>query len=432
MKLQKLLAGAAACAVATSLFAAGSSVLADVAGSPLSTTHNIGKATVAPTIDGKLDDELWTTGVAFSKSNDFKYTDAAGNAQTWPGFQYKIAWDDNNLYLGVVMTDKSLFCNQAKAFSGEDGAAADAMHAFDYTNFQMEFSPTGNPGKMDDFTDTNYVDGDTQYIFTYQDDNKPCVRVGAWSQNDQQTRYASGVMNSMKLSCSKTAIGWDLEAALPWTSIDVTKPGAGSRFSFRLMQQVVTNNNAGYSPDSDPDEVITPEVNDITSSDGKTVDPDGYDSATWCKIRPWIDQMLLTNDAADAGSSSSTPSSSSSGTPVSSSSAPVSSSSSAPVSSSSSKPVSSSSSAPVSSSSTASAASSDNSASGSASSDSTTGVGNNSTPDYSTGSSTAAPATTGTGETSNVNTGTAGNTVVAAALTAVIAAASLIVLKKKK
>lgn len=271
MGFRKFVAGAAACAVAASLFAVGPTALAAEITTPI--THIVDKATTAPVIDGKLNDTLWTTGDPFQTGNPYDYTDASGNDQQWPGISYKFAWDNNNLYIALDMTDHSLYFNPTKVFAEDAGAPATVRNSFDYTHVELRFSPTNN--------ESTFVNGDAQYIFTYQDDGKPCMRVGSYSANDQQTRYQSGSMNGMKLACTQTDHGWILEAALPWSSLAVTNPGAGSLYSFRVFQQVVIN---GGTTDEDSDK--TPSIGLPGTS-------------SWSKFTANVDHMQLSNNPAD-------------------------------------------------------------------------------------------------------------------------------------
>lgn len=180
------------------------------------TAYTAYKATEAPKIDGKLDEKLW--------SNDFvEYKDA----ETGVSFQFKYAWDKDNLYLAAKLTDSTLTFAKDKTFKDDAGADQNStFYSWDYDNLQLYFSPTNTQDVM--------KDNDVQMIFTYQDDGKPAFRVGAAASN-QKSNLDGGVYKDIKSGCSKTDKGWDIEIAMPWSNIGVTDP-ATATFGISLGQ----------------------------------------------------------------------------------------------------------------------------------------------------------------------------------------------------
>ena len=159
------------------------------------------KANTTPNIDGNLDDSVWKSG--FTTYTD----DSIGKPM-----QFKFTWDNNNLYLAAKMIDDTPFCNTAKVFNGEDGASATAAYSFQYDCLEFYFSGANTIG--------DYTGDDVQFIFTYQTDGSPALRVGG--TGNQPANYANGKYNSVDTACSSTKSGWNFESAIPWTALGVT------------------------------------------------------------------------------------------------------------------------------------------------------------------------------------------------------------------
>ena len=190
MKIKKMLSVVLAISVLAMVFTALS-----VSAAPVTLLAK--SAGTAPTIDGAVTDVIWTDG--FQNFNDA----TSGN-------QYKYAWDNTYLYLTVKVKDSTPFSNATKVFSGETGAAAGALNPFEYDCVEFYFSPTNN---MSTFTGN-----DVQFIYTYQTDGTPALRVGSGSSN-QKTRYNADLYDNSIAKCSTTTDGWILETAMRWDEL---------------------------------------------------------------------------------------------------------------------------------------------------------------------------------------------------------------------
>lgn len=134
------------------------------------------KADKTPEIDGSLADDVWKGGFV-------TYTDESYGKP----LQFKFVWDDDNLYLAAKMIDVTPFCNTDKIFKDEAGAAADAAYSFQYDCLEFYFSGKNTEGE--------YADDDVQFIFTYQTDGAPALRVGG-----AETRRKTTPQESMRRS----------------------------------------------------------------------------------------------------------------------------------------------------------------------------------------------------------------------------------------
>lgn len=159
------------------------------------------KADKTPEIDGSLADDVWKGGFV-------TYTDESYGKP----LQFKFVWDDDNLYLAAKMIDVTPFCNTDKIFKDEAGAAADAAYSFQYDCLEFYFSGKNTEGE--------YADDDVQFIFTYQTDGAPALRVGG--SGNQAENYAAGKYAQVRTACETNASGWNFEAAVPWTALGVT------------------------------------------------------------------------------------------------------------------------------------------------------------------------------------------------------------------
>ena len=158
------------------------------------------KADKTPVIDGSLADDVWKGGFV-------TYTDESYGKP----LQFKFVWDNNNLYLAAKMVDVTPFCNTGKIFK-DDAADADAAYSFQYDCLEFYFSGKNTKGE--------YADDDVQFIFTYQTDGAPALRVGG--SGNQKTNYAAGKYAGVKTACESNKSGWNFEAAVPWTALGVT------------------------------------------------------------------------------------------------------------------------------------------------------------------------------------------------------------------
>lgn len=165
------------------------------------------EAATAPVIDGQLSDSIWETTFE-------TYTDPA----TGKTMHFKYAWDQNNLYVAGKYEDDTLNFNSSKIFAGDTGATSSSKYCWDYDSIGLYISPTNSQG--------SFQGNDVQFMFTYQDDGKPALRVGSASTSNQKSNYANGVYDIVDTACTKTSIGWDFEAAIPFSTLGIYGPAS--------------------------------------------------------------------------------------------------------------------------------------------------------------------------------------------------------------
>ena len=182
------------------------------------------EAKIAPVIDGRLDDDVWKTTFE-------SYTDSS----TGKTMQFKYAWDQNNLYVTGKYQDSTLNCNSSKIFAGDTGATSSSKYCWDYDSIGLYISPANSQGA--------FQGNDVQFMFTYQDDGSPALRVGSASGSNQKTNYDNGVYDIVNSACAQTTIGWDFEAAIPFSVLGIYSP-ASETFGIGMAQ---TDTNADLS-----------------------------------------------------------------------------------------------------------------------------------------------------------------------------------------
>lgn len=218
--------------------------------------HVAKQAQNTPVIDGKLNDSIWSD--AFET-----YTDPSSGKS----MQFKYVWDKNNLYIAGKFKDSSLYCTPSKVFAGDPNAGSDAQYCWDYDDIGLYISPQNSQG--------SYAGDDVQFIFTYQNDGKPALRVGGAGTSNQQANYKSGVYDAVKSACSDTSDGWDFEVAIPFSVLGVTNP-LSSTFGVGIAQNDV-------DPVAKTNTTLTDGTatwNSFAGSDTLTFVPDYADSTT--------------------------------------------------------------------------------------------------------------------------------------------------------
>jgi hypothetical protein len=217
------------------------------------------KVSTTLTIDGNLNETIWADN----------YNTATYQARS---FQYKFAWDDTNLYIAVKALDTNLFCNTSKVFKGEVGAAGTALYPWDYDGVALYFSPTNS--QLAD----HYAPGDLQYMFTYQDDGVPAIRI---CNEGNPVALTSG---DIQAACTHNTTGWNLEVSITLAKLAITDITGTFGFGIEL-------DNADPTTAPDGSFIIFPS------------------NAGW---NTFLDADTLTFDQATSGSSSSSTISSSS------------------------------------------------------------------------------------------------------------------------
>jgi len=172
------------------------------------TNHHldISKATTAPTIDGSVDG-MWSSISSQNIANANKGT-TSGNADLSGNF--KIAWDTNNVYLLVQVTDDV----KVKDASGTN------PKKYDFDGIEIYFN--------DDNAYTEVYNNDAQYVYNWEGG------IHAFSGN----KPTAGI----NVAQTNTANGYIMELAIPWSNIDVTAQN-GNFIGFDIM--LLDNDVAG-------------------------------------------------------------------------------------------------------------------------------------------------------------------------------------------
>ncbi|QHT59779.1 hypothetical protein GXP70_07310 [Paenibacillus lycopersici] len=161
------------------------------------------KTSAAPAMDGKLDaGEGWVinnqVGKMISGMSDDDVT-------------FGTLWDDNNLYVGVKVLDGSLQRNAAHDVWQDDSVEV-------------------------------YVDGGNSKAATY-DKNDHQLTFG---YSDSELGVGAGI--AQKIAQSDIDGGYEMEFQIPWSSIGITKPAAGTAIGFDIGNN--DNDNGGPGRDS--------------------------------------------------------------------------------------------------------------------------------------------------------------------------------------
>ena len=163
------------------------------------------KAHAAPTLDGKLDDEAWTSAALLGPLVE----PGAGSAalKSPVAAIARMTWDDKNLYLGVVVHDVA----PTSPFARTDvdphvwGAAS---------GIELMLQP-GDPGDNKDYYELQVDVNGAVFDSHFDDYNSPITGTGA-DKKFGHMEWSSGVARAVF-----QAIGhfYSVELALPWSSI---------------------------------------------------------------------------------------------------------------------------------------------------------------------------------------------------------------------
>ncbi len=153
-----------------------------------------------PLIDGKMDETAWNERVPISEALT---ADAAESADMG------LLWDDQFLYVGMSMTDDELIGNGSVMW-------------FDQDHISLFLDPTQHRSSP-------YQGMDLQIGIGYAPGTSvPNFKFGAAASNTDRNE------SLIKRAISKTATGWAMEAAIPWSMLGIT-PAANKSLGFDVM-----------------------------------------------------------------------------------------------------------------------------------------------------------------------------------------------------
>ena len=169
------------------------------------------RVTVAPTVDGHLDDEVWSEAVALS---EFRQREPIEGAPASERTEVRILYDDDNLYFGFVLFDSdpsgiratqlrrdSLRLRTQRPGRGTGGGGAGA----------------GAAGRSDDTVSVildTFHDHRNAFVFTV---NALGTRADATVRNEREVNHDWD--ERWEAAARITDKGWEAEMAIPWASL---------------------------------------------------------------------------------------------------------------------------------------------------------------------------------------------------------------------
>lgn len=205
--------------------------IAGVAGDGTTAGESAGvrRASAAPVIDGRLDDQVWSTATVLGPFVD------VSDGKPQPGHpvagQARVLWDDRNLYLGVIVRDrapKSPFERDTPDPAIWTVASAievmlqpgDPRDNRNYFELQVDVNGAVFDTRWDDYNQPITGEGDKK-VFGHLD----------WSSRIERAVYVH------------KGSFYSVELALPWSSLTAVPPRSGdvwrmNLYSFREGQKL--------------------------------------------------------------------------------------------------------------------------------------------------------------------------------------------------
>ena len=185
-------------------------------GSPLSAEH----FSTAPTLDGLLSE--WQSTPTTIEQVVFGGANWAGIADSYGHFH--IGWDDQAMYLGVVVIDDAF----VQVSSGRN------MFRGDIVELQLDTDLRG------DFASTVLTGDD--YQLGLSPGNFGTIGSGAYRWYPYSL---AGIPSGVTLKAVRTDEGYNLEARIPWSALGGVTPAEGDSFGFALS--LSDNDRAGQA-----------------------------------------------------------------------------------------------------------------------------------------------------------------------------------------
>lgn len=207
---------------------------------PTSSNVEAVRLAAPPTIDGNLSE--------WGETPTYPSAFRVFNAQSWDGTEdltavWRLAWDNTNLYIGVEVTDDThvqsqtgnqLFRGDSVDMQFDTDRGGDLGDGLSPDDFQITFSP-GNFGSL------------PPSAFRFQG-----------TENGRILDAPGG--NNVTVDASQTAAGYILEAAIPWSDLNLT-PSEG------LVIGIALNASDNDSPGTAVQEVMMSHVSTRTLTD---------------------------------------------------------------------------------------------------------------------------------------------------------------------
>ncbi|NOY93884.1 MAG: hypothetical protein GXP55_22100 [Deltaproteobacteria bacterium] len=173
-------------------------------GRPAVPSLSVGRAATPPTIDGRLDDAVWTDGSAPTTA---AFVNTMNGSRAEPVAHARMLWDDDNLYVGFEVNDDSL----KSSFREHDDHLweQDAAELFldpsgrGLNYFELQVSPRG-------------VTFDTRY-----DSRRNPGPIG---HADWESQMRVAVVTRGAVDDDQADEGYTVEAAIPWASFATGSP----------------------------------------------------------------------------------------------------------------------------------------------------------------------------------------------------------------
>ncbi len=178
-------------------------------------TYTVGQATQKPTIDGKLDDAVWTAATTVGA---FKQPNGGPSAPAM-ATDVKLAWDNENLYLGASVKDDDARNTHTK--NDDTTWEGDVVELF----LQV-------PGK-EDYYELQWTPAGSTFDAHFTGHRQP-----AWEEAAKfQSNMTSKAIVDGDVNADGADKGWTVEAAIPWKSLGFDKaPDAGTQLAANLYR----------------------------------------------------------------------------------------------------------------------------------------------------------------------------------------------------
>ncbi|NIM00570.1 MAG: hypothetical protein GTN89_02730 [Acidobacteria bacterium] len=218
-----------------------------------------------PTIDGRLDDEAWSTA---PWSEDF--VDIRGEGHPTPEFRtrVKMLWGDRGLYIGAELEEPHVWATLTERDSV----------IFHDPDFELFVDP--------DFDGLRYYELEINALGTEWDLLLPRRYTEGgeadhdWTMVGLRTAvHVDGTINDP----ADTDRGWSVEIELPWSAVEQAVPSAGSswRINFSRVEWSVHVEDGRYVKDPAPPDEPHPEENWVWSPQGLI---DMHQPETWGRV----------------------------------------------------------------------------------------------------------------------------------------------------
>ncbi len=177
--------------------------------------YTVGQATDKVTIDGKLDEAVWSavrSVGAFKQPNGGAFSEALAA-------DVKLAWDNENLYLAANVKDDDARNTHVK--NDDTTWEGDVVELF----LQVE-------GK-EDYYELQWTPAGSTFDAHFTGHRAP-----AWEEAAKfQSNFTSKVVVDGDVNADGADKGWVVEAAIPWKSLGFEKaPEAGAKFAANLYR----------------------------------------------------------------------------------------------------------------------------------------------------------------------------------------------------